>query len=183
MNVAVLRAQEFDDLVRAAANEHLLLVQRRHHRRPGRCVLPPEFGVELGLLNGRQPVWVADFNLRPVMLPASDCDQDEDADQSLEGSQEELGWDAGAAIVRRSSSDAHSRLARMSSFSSSGKVSHYLLCGHPGRQIAQDVVHGDAPVPDARLAAALSGFDGDAIAVSHTVNLDETEKSRASGAH
>jgi len=48
-----------------------------------------------------------------------------------------------------------------------GIILQNLLPVHPGGDPAEHVAHGDAQPPDARLAAALAGFNRDDLAVIH----------------
>jgi hypothetical protein len=63
----------------------------------------------------------------------------------------------------RSRSAAKPRQARMS-----GKIDQKLIDAHARREIVENIVDGDPQAPDARLAAALAGLDGDDVAVIHT---------------
>src|SRR5580698_4169187 len=58
------------------------------------------------------------------------------------------------------------------------EIAQKLLVAHSGRQVIQDVVNGDPQAPYARLAAALSGFDGNDLGIIHGEQLMTPEYSR-----
>jgi hypothetical protein len=47
------------------------------------------------------------------------------------------------------------------------KIGQNLIFAHPAGEVREDVIHRNAQAADARLAAALSGFDGDPFAIVH----------------
>ena len=77
------------------------------------------------------------------------------------------GYEGGFALAIGGEGEADANIL----FGEVGEIGEDVVVGHAGGEVIENIINGDSQAAYARLAAALSGFDGDDLRIIHEVRV------------